>query len=95
MYTKEQVEKAFTIALEGQVIALDQMRSSMPTARDTQGALNNLVTFIGCGLKEDLLAGFKDVMLIALESESREKGIHAVEHREKIGNALEKLGVTQ
>jgi len=95
MYTKEQVEKAFNVALEGQVIALDQMRASMPTARDTQGALNNLVTFIGCGLRDDLLAGFKDVMLVALEAENRESGIHALEHKEKISNALEKLGVTQ
>lgn len=94
MYSKEQIEKAFDTALGGQKIVLDQMRASMPQARDTQACLNNLITFIGCGLKDDLLKGFKEAMMRCLEGE-KQQGIRSVEHKDRVGKALERLGVRQ
>ena len=90
-YSRQQIEEAFDQTLNSQRYTLDKMRGSMPTARDTQQALNNLVTFIGCGLKDDLLSGFKEAMFKSLDHQNIPKQAKDA----KLHSTLTKMGVQQ
>jgi len=84
MYSKEQIDKAWRETIEASKVANYQMTNSQPTARDTQSALNNAVTYIGVGIMNDSLPGIKDMFYALLEGPEMAEKI-------KQGNMHDKL----
>jgi hypothetical protein len=65
-YTLAEIEKAWDQSIEWNKQQCDRMRGGIVTPRDTDQALNNLVTFIGHGLRHDLLEMIKPYFLGAI-----------------------------
>ena len=91
MHSKEQLMKVWDQLIEAQVIALQQMRSSCPTARDTQGHLGNAVTFIGTDLMADSLPKLREVFFGLLEKPQ----VEAKAKNDNQHDNLSKLGIQQ
>lgn len=67
------------------------MRVSCPAARDTQGALNNAITFIGTDMLDDMMPKMKDVFMSLLDLPKAE----AQAKNDRLHKTLTRLGVKQ
>ena len=90
MFTRQQIEDTWKRTIEAQIITYDRMRV-LPTARDTQTQMNNLIVFIGTDMMLDMMPKMCDVFMGLLEP----RIVDAAIKEEKYVKALDKLGIKQ
>lgn len=91
MYSKEQIEKSWARTIESQNSTHVSMRSSCPTARDTQSSINNMITFVATDMIKDMMPKMQEVFFKLLDLPATQ----AQAKNDKIHSTLTKLGINQ